>query len=120
MLPYPLWFKVATLLTIPAAVFYSVGYRSVYAMGRTGLGETLVIVASTDRQGARVVEKRMCEQLDRSDRLRASCIFKLSSVALKLPTVDPQESVAKVVQKIADTITELTMATLRRSLPSAN
>ena len=27
------------------------------AMGRTGLGETLVIVASTDQQGARVVEK---------------------------------------------------------------
>jgi signal transduction histidine kinase len=90
------------------------------AMGRTGFGETLVIVASTDRQGARVVEKRIREQLDRSDRLRASCIFKLSSVALKLPTGDPREPVANVVQEVADTITELTMATLRRSLPSAN
>ena len=89
-------------------------------MGRTGLGETLVIVASTDRHGARVVEKRIREQLDRSDRLRASCVFKLSSVALKIPAVDPQQPVAKVVREIADTITELTMATLRRSLPSAN
>jgi signal transduction histidine kinase len=90
------------------------------AMGRSGLGETLVIVASTDQQGARVVEKRIREQLDRSDRLRSSCVFKLSSVALKLPTGDAREPVAKVVQEIADTITELTMATLRRSLPSAN
>ena len=90
------------------------------AMGRTGLGETLVIVASTDQQGARVVEKRIREQLERSDRLRASCVFKLSSVALKLPALDSRASVAKVVQEIADTITELTMATLRRTLPCAN
>jgi hypothetical protein len=41
-------------------------------------------------------------------------------VALKLPALDSRESVAKVVQEIADTITELTMATLRRSLPYAN
>ncbi len=90
------------------------------AMARTGLGETLVIVASTDQQGARVVEKRIREQLDRSERLRASCVFKVSSVALKLPLGDPREPVAKVVQEIADSITELTLATLRRSLPSAN
>jgi hypothetical protein len=90
------------------------------AMGRTGLGETLVVVASTDQKGARVIEKRIREQLERSDRLRASCVFNLSSVALKLPALDSRESVAKVVQEIADTITELTMATLRRSLPYAN
>ena len=90
------------------------------AMGRTGLGETLVILASTDQQGARVIEKRIREQLERSGRLRAICVFKLSSVALKLPPGDARQPVAKVVQEIADSITELTMATLRRSLPSTN
>jgi hypothetical protein len=65
-----------------------------------------VIVASTDQHGATVIEKRIP--------------FKLSSVALKLPAGDRQEPVEKLVQKVADSITEMTMATLRQSLPAAN
>jgi hypothetical protein len=90
------------------------------ALSRSGQGETLVIVASTDQHGATVIEKRIRQQLERSERLQASCAFKLSSVALKLPAADRQEPVEKLVQEVADSITEMTMATLRQSLPAAN
>jgi hypothetical protein len=89
-------------------------------LGDTGQRETLVIVASTDEHGATVVEKRMREQLGRSERLRAGCAFKLSSVGLKLPAADRQEPLETLVQEVADRITEMTMATLRRHKPPNN
>ncbi len=67
-----------------------------------------------------MVEKRMREQLERSERLRTNCAFKLSSLALKLPAADRQEPVDKLVQEVADSITEITMATLRRNQTSTN
>jgi hypothetical protein len=65
------------------------------ALGRTGQSETLVVVASTDEHGATVVERRMREQLERSERLRATFAFKLSSVSLKLPATDDPDPVEK-------------------------
>ena len=90
------------------------------ALGDAGQGETLVVVASTDEHGATVVERRIREQLERSERLRATCAFKLSSVGLKLPRRDRQEPVEKLVQEVADGITEMTMATLRRHQSPTN
>jgi len=55
------------------------------ALGNTAQSETLVVVASTDEHGATVVEKRIREQLERSERLRHNCAFKVNSVGLKLP-----------------------------------
>ena len=55
------------------------------ALGRSGPGETLFIVVSADEHGARVVANRIREQLERSERLTRHCVFKLSSVGLKLP-----------------------------------
>ena len=74
-----------------------------------------MIVVSTDEHGATVVEKRIREQLERSERLRATCTFKLSSVGLKLPAADRLEPVAKLVQEVADGITAMTMEALRRT-----
>ena len=90
------------------------------ALGHTGGSETLVIVASTDEHGATVVERRMREQLERSERLRASFAFTLSSVGLKLPGTESHEPVEKLVQEVADNITEITMRTLRRGQSAAN
>lgn len=94
------------------------------SLGHAGQRETLVVVASADEHGAIVVEKRIREQLERSELLRTHCAFKLSSVALQLPAAgrdDPsQESLDKLVQEVADSITEVTMATLRRNQPGLN
>ena len=90
------------------------------ALGQAGQGETLVVVASTDEHGASVVEKRIREQMERSDRLRANCVCTVSSAVVKLPAADRQEPVDKLVQEVADSITEMTMAALRRNHPSAN
>lgn len=90
------------------------------ALGHSGLSESLVIVASTDEHGATVVEKRIREQLERSERLRTNFAFKLSSRGLNLPAAAHQEPVEKLVQQVADSITEITMRTLRRGQPSAN
>ncbi len=90
------------------------------ALGQAGQGETLVVVASTDEHGASVVEKRIREQMEHSDRLRANCVCTVSSAVVKLPAADRQEPVDKLVQEVADSITEMTMAALRRNHPSAN
>jgi hypothetical protein len=79
-----------------------------------------VVVASTDEHGATVVEKRIREQLERSERLRARFVFNLSSVALKLPATDSREPIEKLVQEVAANITEMTMSALRRGQAPAN
>ena len=58
------------------------------ALDNLGPVETMMIVVSADAHGATIVERRIREQLERSDRLRANCTFKLSSVGLKLPATD--------------------------------
>ncbi len=90
------------------------------AMGNNGHSESLVVVASTDEHGASVVEKRMREQLDQSASLRTVCSFKLSSITLPLPAAGQQEPVEKLVQQVADSITEMTMAALRRENTHTN
>jgi signal transduction histidine kinase len=90
------------------------------ALNGPGQSEILVIVASTDERGALVMEKRIRQQLERSERLRSSCTFKVSSTGLKLPAADRQEPVEKLVQEVAASITGITMAAMRRSQVSAN
>ncbi len=90
------------------------------SLGNTGQGETLVVVASADEHGAIVVEKRIREQLERSERLRTHCAIKLSSLVLKLPAADRQEPLDKLVHEVADSITDITMAALRRNQTSTN
>ncbi len=89
-------------------------------LGRSPESEIIMIVASADEHGASVVERRIREQLERSTRLKASCTFKLSSVGLKMPARDRPEPINKLVQEVADNITDITMATLGRNQTSAN
>jgi signal transduction histidine kinase len=90
------------------------------ALGNTGHGETLGVVVSTDAQGAAVVEKRIREQLELSDRLKATCAIKVSSIGLNLPAANAPGPLEKIVEEVAARITELTMATLQRRSASAN
>ncbi|MGH9503545.1 MAG: ATP-binding protein [Terriglobales bacterium] len=90
------------------------------ALSHTASCETLRIVASTDEYGAAVVEKRVREQLERSETLRSSCVFKISSKAINLPAAGRQDPVDKLVQEVADTITGMTTAILRRGQSSVS
>jgi len=90
------------------------------ALDHLGPVETVMIVISADAHGATIVERRIREQLERSDRLRANCTFKLSSVGLKLPAADRPEPVDKLIQEVADGITAMTVAALQRTQPPSN
>jgi len=90
------------------------------AMAGLGRSETFVIVASTDAHGAKIVQKRVHEQLERSQILTASCAFKVNSIGVELPAQDGTEPVEKLLEKVADSITEMTMTILRQSEPAAN
>ena len=88
------------------------------ALGDTDQGEAFLVVASTDEPGAKVIQKRISEQLDRCEELKASCVFKVSATALQLPSLQREESLEKLVQEVADGITEKVMTTLRRKQSS--
>ena len=80
-----------------------------------------MVVVSTDEAGAKVVASRILEQIERSDLLRHELrVQRITSRELKLPSQDGQEPVEKLVQEVADSITEMSMAALRRSQASAN
>jgi signal transduction histidine kinase len=83
------------------------------ALGHNGQSETLAIVTSTDEHGAAVVENRIREQLERSLPLRTYCSFALSSVSLRIPASNREKTLDDLVQEVADSITGMTMATLR-------
>jgi len=83
------------------------------ALGNLDHGEAFLIVASTDESGAKVMQKRITEQLDRCEQLKASCVCKVSATALQLPSREREEPLEKLVQEVADGITEKVMATFR-------
>jgi hypothetical protein len=82
------------------------------ALSRGGAVESLVVVASADEQGAAVVENRIREQLENSERLKTGCVFKVSSMGVKLPAANRFDPLTKLVQEVADSITEMTMQKL--------
>lgn len=84
------------------------------ALGNLDHGEAFLVVASTEESGAKVMQKRISEQLDRCEQLKASCGFRVSTTALQLPSREQEEPLEKLVQRVADGITEKVMATLRR------
>jgi len=89
------------------------------AIGDSPAGETLRVVVSTDEDGAKVVADRIRDRLERSDPLKANCAFTVSSVGLKW-SQDRQQPLEIAVQEVADSITEVSMTTLRRHQASAN
>ncbi len=82
--------------------------------------ETLVIVAAADAYGANILADRIREQLRRYNDLNAMATFHVSTVPVSLPSPEDQPSIEKVVQEIADSISQMLMGAVlrqRRSSP---
>ena len=87
---------------------------------RSGRQETFLIVAPTDEQGARAMEKRIAEQIERHRELRATCTIKLAYTLLPLPDAAPEGDLHAQVQLVADRISELAMPAFPRGSSSQN
>jgi signal transduction histidine kinase len=84
------------------------------ALEHAGQGDAFVVVASTGEQGAAIMQNRIQEQLGRCAELSPMCVFTVSTQALQLPTQHTEKSLQKLVQEVADGITETVMRTVRR------
>jgi hypothetical protein len=83
--------------------------------GRSVHAETFLIVASADQNGTNILWKRISEQLERCPELKNKAEFKVSAKAVQLPAVGSTEPLEKLVQKVADDINEMVVATLRQN-----
>jgi len=90
------------------------------ALGHAGSGETIGIVVSANEHGASVIEKRIREQLRALQPLAGKLCLR---TFLPGPAVTCRRSpgpVDKLVQEVADSTTEMIMATLQRNQASPN
>jgi sigma-B regulation protein RsbU (phosphoserine phosphatase) len=83
--------------------------------GNGARGETFLIVASADQNGTNILWKRISEQLERCRELKNKADFRVSAKAVQLPAVQSEDSLEKLVQKVADDINEMVIAILRQS-----
>ena len=81
-------------------------------LGSDGPDEELLIVASADSHGADVMTRRLRQQLEHAQGLTAGVEFHITSTSLDRPSDDHQPLV-KLVQEVADNITEHVMEQLR-------
>jgi len=81
----------------------------------TSGGELFLVVASTNEHGAKILEKRIREQLEHSQELKTGCVFQVATTELQLPFQESGESIEQLVQKIADVITEIATLKLQRT-----
>jgi hypothetical protein len=76
--------------------------------------ESFLIVASTDLKGTEVIIDRIRNQLARHVDLQSAIKLSISASLVPLPVAD--QELVKLVQQVADSITEVVMATLRRKV----
>jgi signal transduction histidine kinase len=81
----------------------------------TSGGELFLVVASTNEHGAKILEKRIREQLEHSQELKTGCVFQVATTELQLPSQESGESIEQLVQKIADVITEIATLKLQQT-----
>jgi sigma-B regulation protein RsbU (phosphoserine phosphatase) len=85
------------------------------AFGDTSRSESFVIVASTGKQGAQIMQKRIYDRLGGSEELNLLCAFTVSTRTLELPSPQQGKSLQQLVQVIADDITQAAMSTVHRA-----
>lgn len=83
-------------------------------LGNAGHGEVFFIIASTDLAGAEIMMERIRGQLGHCAELKGSGVFKVSATAVNLPAADSGGPLEKLVQQVADGITETATAALRQ------
>lgn len=89
-------------------------------LGTNHADNTFFIVASADQPGVNILINRIHEQLGRHPELRMAASFNISPHPLPLPAAQGEDSLLKAVQDVADSVTEMVMATLRRRSTSAS
>ena len=86
----------------------------------TGQQETFVIVAATEEPGARAMERRITEQIERHKELHATCRIKVAHASVPLPESTSDQTLDAQVQRVADRISELAMPAFARGPSSQN
>jgi signal transduction histidine kinase len=81
-------------------------------MAASGPAQTFFVVASTGLEGAAIMTRRIREQLEKSDELKATGTLKVSAAAVRLP--GPEHSLDQQIQLLADSVTEMILASLER------
>lgn len=89
-------------------------------MGTNPMNDTFFLVASADQHGAKVLIKRIHEQLDRHPELRRAASFSISAQPVPFPAAPKDDSLLKAVEDVADSVTEMVMETVRRQSSSAS
>jgi phosphoserine phosphatase RsbU/P len=72
-------------------------------------GETFVIVAAADQHGTDVLARRIREQLGRLQEVQAGASFTIWAAQVARPGGDQKQPLVKLVQEVADSITEMVM-----------
>ena len=85
------------------------------ALATTNSTESLLIVASTDLNGAHVIVERMRSQLESRPGLVAAAKFTFTATSIPLP-VEQDGELVMLVQRVADTITQVVTGALRRKV----
>lgn len=79
-----------------------------------GIDETFLIVASADQHGSDVITRRIREQFEHCEQLQTNATFSISAQALARPSENGRPSLVKLVQQVADSISEQAVAALHR------
>ena len=83
-------------------------------LGNSEPDEMFFIVASTTLELAEIMMTRIREQLEGCPEVKASGVFKVSSSSLELPPTEGEVQLEKMVQQVADRVTDAVMLALRR------
>ena len=83
-------------------------------MGTSGTSETFFVVASTDLEGAKIMTKRIGEQLERRKDVKSEYTLKISTVAINFPQPSDVATLEDQVQSLADHVTQAILASLEQ------
>ena len=86
--------------------------KNIIVPARQTIGQevTFLIVASTDEHGTQVLLERIRTQLAHCDKLQVSAAVKVSAAPITLPPRETSAPLELLVQRVADSITELAAA----------
>jgi signal transduction histidine kinase len=84
------------------------------SLGKAGRSETFVIVVSADQRGAKILLKRVREQLEGCAELNANGVFKASTLPIEMPSREGNEPVEELARKVADGIAKTVITLLPR------
>jgi signal transduction histidine kinase len=84
-------------------------------MGTSGTTETFFVVASTDMQRSGTMTTRIREQLERLSELKAKCTLTITTLPVELPSDNPGGNLQEQVQRVADRVTQMIVASRERT-----